>query len=52
MAPTDLHPLLAAADLPLGAVIAAPVRDLSSVLVAALVAGALLLRAPAARWTP
>lgn len=31
--------------------IAAPVRDLSSILVAGLVAGALLLRAPAARWT-
>ncbi|MEH3054913.1 MAG: O-antigen ligase family protein [Patulibacter minatonensis] len=34
-----------------GSVIAAPVRDLSSVLVAALAAAALLLRAPAARWT-
>jgi O-antigen ligase len=51
MALTDLHQLLPAADLPLGAVIAAPVRDLSSILVAALIAGALLLRAPAARWT-
>lgn len=48
---TDLHPLLPATELPLGAVIAAPVRDLSSILVAALIAGALLLRAPAARWT-
>lgn len=51
MALADLHQLLPAPDLPLGAVIAAPVRDLSSILVAALIAGALLLRAPAARWT-
>lgn len=35
----------------LGAIIAAPIRDLTAVLVAALAAGALLLRAPAARWT-
>ena len=37
--------------LELGSVIAAPVRDLTAVLVGALAAGALLLRAPAARWT-
>lgn len=35
----------------LGAIIAAPIRDLTAVLVASLAAGALLLRAPAARWT-
>ncbi|MBJ7470740.1 MAG: O-antigen ligase family protein [Solirubrobacteraceae bacterium] len=34
-----------------GAVIAAPVRDLTSILIAALVAIALVARAPAARWT-
>lgn len=34
-----------------GAVIAAPVRDLSAILAAVLVAVALLARAPAARWT-
>ncbi|MBO9532780.1 MAG: O-antigen ligase family protein [Solirubrobacteraceae bacterium] len=39
------------AHAPAGAVIAAPMRDLTSVLVAALAAGALVLRAPAARWT-
>lgn len=47
----NLPALLALPDAPLGAVIAAPVRDLTSILVAALAAGALALRAPAARWT-
>ncbi|MEN0011974.1 MAG: O-antigen ligase family protein, partial [Solirubrobacteraceae bacterium] len=37
--------------LPTAAVIAAPIRDLTSVLLAALVAIALIARAPAARWT-
>ncbi len=35
----------------LGAVIAAPIRDLTSILLAVLVAIALVARAPAARWT-
>jgi O-antigen ligase len=52
MMAADLQILLSAfGDAPAGAVIAAPVRDLTSVLVGALAAGALLLRAPAARWT-
>ena len=47
----DLSPFTVADAFVQGAVIAAPVRDLSAILAAALVAVALLARAPAARWT-
>lgn len=48
---THLDRLNVADALVQGAVIAAPVRDLSAILAAVLVAVALLARAPAARWT-
>lgn len=47
----DGLPAQLAAGVPVGAVIPAPVRDLTSILLAGLLAIGLLARAPAGRWT-